>query len=377
MLGSCHLAFANAQVPVAEAQAEVAAFASGEAPVRSYVVTEFSLVMPTAGSGDCPDGFNQYYSERFLDGLSPQERERYEEDPRLLQQALAPWYYDDPDSDPCANPSAFPDPGMLIVEGPRAMPRLEADGTVSERLLPPSQCPAPEEFERLIDGRAIDNQYARVMGCVKGYQPSGQAAAFEQSAILDGSMTILLEIEGLSGRDDDEVEVRFYSSDESVTLGTNGKPLPWATFAPTAERRFHNVTSGRVRDGVLTTDRFDLRLIKAAQRLDSELVLRDARLRLELEPEGAVAHGYLGGYWDLEWLAHAGIRIQDRTGLSSGKPAADTHGYTCEGKYHAVHRLADGHPDSVTGDCTSISVLHRLRAVPAFVIAERTGAGAS
>ncbi len=333
-----------------------------------YLVTEFRLVTPGAGPEDCPDGFNEGYSQQFLAGLPPAEREPYEKDPRLLQQALAPWYYDDPAEDPCASPAAFPDPGMRTIERPLTMTRFEPDGSLSTRELPPSQCPTPEAFATQVEQRTIDNQYWRVMGCVRGYQANGLAASFADSAILDGSMTILLSVGGAASADDGAIDVWMYSSHQPVTVGTDGKPLPFASLPVSAESRYHNVARGHLRDGVLTTDRFNLRIIQAAQRLDSELYLRDARLRLELDSETGVASGFLAGYWDLDSLAHAAIRIQDRTGLSSGKPAADAHGYTCPGKYYAVHRLADGHPDPESGHCSSISVLYSVRAVPAFVL---------
>ena len=375
-LGAC-LGLAIASVP-AVVLASTPAAGGGESGgdstrSRGFVLTDFRAVTPGAGPGDCPDGFNEGYSQRFLNALSPQERKPYQENPRLLQQELAPWYYEDPEKDPCASPENFPDPGMHTIEGELATLRMEPDGSLSERPLPPSQCPAPGDFERQVAQRTLDNQYWRVMGCVRGYQPTGQAAAFANSHIIDGSMTILIEVEELAGESEGAVRVHLYSSDQPVTPGTDGQPLPWASFPVTSEKRFHNRVRGQMKDGVLTTELFDLRLIRAAQRLDSELYLRDARLRLEIDPESGNASGYIGGYWDLEWLAHASIRIQDRTGRSSGKPAADTHGYTCEGKYYAVKRLADGHPDPETGECNSISVLHSLKAVPAFVLPPETG----
>lgn len=376
LLALWHAAFVAGALDSSAAQAAGLADAGLDSHTRGYVVTALHMVTPGARAGDCPDGFNEGYSQRFLSRLSPEQRKPYEQDPGLLQRELAPWYYDDPEQDPCANPAAFPDPGMYTIDRPLAMPRMEPDGSLSERELPPSQCPTADAFAAQVEQRAIDNQYWRVMGCVRGYQPDGLAAAFADTGILDGSMTIVLVIDGpasgdngdADGEANGEVTVRLYSSRQPVTVGSDGKPLPFATFPVAPEPRFHNVARGRLQDGVLTTERFDLRLIRAAQRLDSEMYLRDARLRLELDPKTGVASGYIGGYSDLAWLADAEIRIRDRTGLSSGKPAADAHGYTCPGKYYAMHRLADGHPDPATGACQSISVLHSVRAVPAFIL---------
>ncbi|GAB3275720.1 hypothetical protein [Parahaliea aestuarii] len=352
------------------AGAMLAGLAAGavQAETLGFVLSSFTMVTPGAGPEDCPEGFNKGYSERFLDSLPASERQRYAENQGLLYQAQAPWYYENPEEDPCANPGAFPDPGMYTIDGPLSLQRMEPDGSLSQRSAPPAQCPATDDFTALAEGRAIDNQYWRVMGCVRGYQPTGQAAAFANSFIFDGSTTMLLEVDMPENGADGPVALRIASSDQPVSLGTDGQPLPWRSFNTVAQERFHNSATG-VREGkVIATGPFDLRLIRAAQRLDSELYLRDARLRLEIDPDSGEASGYLAGYWDLEWLAHASIRIQDRTGRSSGKPAADTHGYTCPGKYYALQRLADGHPDPASGNCTSISVLHSLRAVPAFVL---------
>jgi hypothetical protein len=335
---------------------------AGETPVvRGFVLTDLRFVLPGAAPGDCPQGFNQGASERLLASLPPAEREQLAQDRKALYARLGPPYHDDPSQDPCASPAAFPDGGHHTIDRALAIDRIEAGGSVSHQLRPPARCAAGNA------SRAIDNQYWRVMGCVRGYQPGGLADSFADGHITDGSMTVLLELRGPAPGADGEVEIAIASSDEPVLLGTDGKPLARASFTASGNSRYHNRTRGRIVDGVLTSEPFDLRLVRAAQRLASELVLRDARLRLELHSDGS-ASGLLGGYWELDWLAHASIRIQDRTGLSSGNPAADAHGYSCPGKYRALQRLADGHPDPATGACTTISTLHRLAAVPAFVL---------
>ncbi len=48
--------------------------------------------------------------------------------------------------------------------------------------------------------------------------------------------------------------------------------------------------------------------------------------------------------------------------------AAHARGCMCAGIYHAMRRVADGHPDSETGACTSVSTAIHFEAVPAFVI---------
>lgn len=323
--------------------------------------------MPGAEPEDCPSGFNQSARAILIDSLSPEEYAKYEKNPREYLAQAMPLYFDDPEEDPCANPGAFDDPGLHTIDRPLAIKRLEPDGSVSERLSPARACPASKDFYSGVAERAIDNAFWRVVGCIRGWQPGGQIATGSDYHIRSGSLTILLEVKGPRGSGNGEAEVGIYSSLDPVPTGTDGEPLPGASLEVTRNSRFHNVVRGRVADGVLTTRPFDLRLMRTAQRLDSEYYLRDARLRLELQPDGG-ATGFLGGYWDIEWLAHGAIRYQDRTGRSSGGAAADTLGYTCPGMYYAVKRLADGHPDPETGNCTSISTLFSLEAAPAFVL---------
>jgi hypothetical protein len=42
--------------------------------------------------------------------------------------------------------------------------------------------------------------------------------------------------------------------------------------------------------------------------------------------------------------------------------------HTCNGAYFELKRLADGHRDPKTGQCTSISTQYRIKVIPAFVV---------
>lgn len=342
--------------------------------VPGFVLRDFRLVLPGAGPGDCPDGFNLSARAALAKSLSGSERVLYEADPHGYLDRAAPVHFEDEREDPCANPAGFEDPGMHVVEQPLAIRRLEPDGSLSQELLPASRCPATTDAATSPGERRIDNQYWRVMGCVGGYQPGALAEAMSNSQISEGNLTVLVTLESAPDDGADRVRIGVFSSVEPVATGVNGAILDNDSFALAADARYHNSASGWKRDNVVVSDPFDLRLIYRYQRLDSVLYLRDARLRLEIQPDGS-ATGFLGGYWDIESLAHAAIRIEDSTGLRSGSQAADAHGYSCPGKYHAVRRLADGHPDASTGQCTSISTLFSVEALPAFVLPPRQGSG--
>ena len=51
-----------------------------------------------------------------------------------------------------------------------------------------------------------------------------------------------------------------------------------------------------------------------------------------------------------------------------GRNAAFNRGFVCAGLYHAIPRIADGHPDPETGECTSMSTALHFEAKPAFAI---------
>ena len=134
---------------------------------------------------------------------------------------------------------------------------------------------------------------------------------------------------------------------------------------------------GRIEDGILTTDPVDLRLKIKQQTQDNAVFLRDARIRAEVDGEGRIV-GILGAYWD---AANFWSMMNDHTigGTPQGRNAAFNRGFMCAGLYHAIPRVADGHPDPTTGRCTSISTALHFEAKPAFVIrpqlaaAERAG----
>ncbi len=86
----------------------------------------------------------------------------------------------------------------------------------------------------------------------------------------------------------------------------------------------------------------------------------------EVDAEGGIK-GIVGAYWD---SANFWSMMNDHTigGTPQGRNAAFNRGFMCAGLYHAIPRVADGHPDPETGRCTSISTALHFEARPAFVI---------
>ena len=123
---------------------------------------------------------------------------------------------------------------------------------------------------------------------------------------------------------------------------------------------------GQIKDGVFTAGPVDAKLRFKVQAIDNHYYFRDLQIRAEMLPEGRMK-GVLAGYWDIEntfdFLTEVYIGP-----IHLGRAAANNIGYMCSGVYHALPKVADGHPDPETGKCTSMSTVIKFEAVPAFVI---------
>ena len=131
--------------------------------------------------------------------------------------------------------------------------------------------------------------------------------------------------------------------------------------------RYHSpVAKGKIVDGILTTEPIDIRIKEKQQTSDNEYWFREARLRAEILEDGGIK-GVIGAYWDTTNL-YSFTNEQHIGEYHQGRNAAYNRGFMCAGLYHAMARVADGHPDPETGQCTSISTAFLFEAVPAFVI---------
>ena len=74
-------------------------------------------------------------------------------------------------------------------------------------------------------------------------------------------------------------------------------------------------------------------------------------------------HAILAVVWFALLVSHMAL-----IGPHLGRSAANNIGYMCAGVYNALPRLADGHLDPKTGECTTLSTVIEFAAVPAFVI---------
>ena len=320
--------------PEAPSEEQARAAATGE--TRGLVLSTFAMVIPEPDPEACPAGLNL-------------NAKQFDEE------------YGREVATDCDDPGAHPDPGFQRLEAPGTLAGLDLDGLTSSSDAP-GRC-AHDDFLAPGGTPGIDHQMWRVVGCTRGYQRGDLIDDYGRDAVRAGSFTALIEVSGLDDPvNDDLVEVRFFSSEDEVPTGAAGEPLAGGSFAPHPDPLFHSaVTTGRIRDGVLTTDPIDVRLQIEIQVIDSAYWIRDAVLEVALEPDGT-ASGLLAGYWDVENF----YEMMGRHYLAS--LAARFLGYTCPGLYRALHDLADGHPDPETGACTSLSAAWEVEAIPAFIV---------
>jgi hypothetical protein len=286
------------------------------------------------------------------------------------------------------NPEAGkPDPHFRTVEGDNSpVDGLDLDGVDSSADASSSggRC-SQQDFIGPHGERGIDNQFYRVVGCSRSYQPSGPSNTFALE-MLTGSWGILLTLSGVDDiHNDDSVEVGIYANADPIALSPNRTPLAYATYAIDQDPRFRAKTKGHIKDGVLTTDPVDVRFHWIVNSLRLERPLQHARLRVRISEDGAL-DGYLAGYtpveamYDMQYGYRNGKNGAGQLGplplrLLTGNGAARVLGHSCQGAYFALHQYADGDPDPKTGHCTSISTQYRITAIPAFVVDVATESG--
>jgi hypothetical protein len=355
-------------------------------PIRGYVMARWHDEIPDVEyAGDCPDGLNvteeEYFPEQWATWLV--ERVRLRDEGGYL-----PWDDDRLPPDACQDPLVQPDPGFLTLDGPAIVYGLDLDGEVSHRAEDSYQAEgsqraegsrltgtkgascAHDDFTGHAGERGIDNQVWRLMGCVRGYRPNNLMDRLHEgnTMIKEGGFAILMEISGMDDPvNDDEIEVQLLSANHPVSVNAVGDLTRLVSYTAHESARYHNeVAKGKIVNGILTTEPVDFRIKVKQQTMDNEFWFRDARIRAEVLPDGRIK-GMVGAYWDMENMFST-LNDQWIGPYHQGRNAALNRGFMCAGIYHAMPRVADGHPDPETGNCTSISTALHFEAVPAFVI---------
>lgn len=365
--GICFLFFSAGALSAAESAPLLRDHEAGF--VVSYI--EYGLAADAEETGGCPEGMTLSLQEIYALTDEGERRESESDEAYMIRlQQAAKRLGTAPDGrNLCMHPEAAgPDPYFRTVKG-SGFPvfGIDLDGHTSR-----------EDFPGMDGGQGVDNQWFRVVGCSRSYQSTGLSNNYN-IGMLSGSWGILINLRGVEDiYQDDRVEVLLSANADPIRLGPSRDPLPYATYTAQSDPRFRAMTTGRIDQGVLTTEPVDARFWSEVNSMYLERPLLDARLKVTISSEGTV-EGYLSGYtpveamYDVAYGYRNGIKHTGETAplaLRSGSAngAAAVLGHTCHGAYHALHELADGHPDPETGVYTSISTQYRIKALPAFVV---------
>jgi len=218
------------------------------------------------------------------------------------------------------------------------------------------------------DGRTgIDHAYYRAAGCWLSYRgetfktPRGIATT---DKMRNGQFTVLMVVSGKNDpMNDEDVTIGFYSSKDKIVKDATGQVAHEASFAVEEDPLTQSIVPARIKDGVLETKGpVTIRMRDESHFLNMprDLVLNQAKLRMDIEPNGAMK-GIMAGYRSWKALyrkqAVAGRDVEMNTRI-------DLPSF-----YYALERNADGGPlDPKTKKHTEISIAYRLHVAPAFVV---------
>jgi len=309
-----------------------------------YVMTDlFWAVYQTPDAREeCPRGFNDGPREQFeqlfpyYEGLSVEQTQ--------LAQEIQTWH-------PTTEPDGFE---FYEVEGELSW-GLNLDGQVG-----------PNDFTHPDGTPGIDNEVYRAVGCIIGFRgPDGVEFIFQNKAIIDETynrmMIELTEVDSLEN--DDDVQVTIYRGlDRLLTDATGQKVMPGGSQR--VDRRWGESLirkmDARIVDSVLITEPVsDFVMPWQNLSVPSIHIFRDARFQLKLTPEGAT--GLLAGYADVDTWYYQLIRNDSTHHLSNGQISGIS-------LYKALRRLADAHPDPVTGHNTAISTALDVKMAQVFIV---------
>ena len=357
-----------------------------------FVVHEWG-VAKSRGPAACPNGRSLGYRKIFEQSPQGQRRQgetdaQYSSRAEAGQMALA--VVDGQNL--CANPELMPDPDphYRTMDATSVLSYgIDLDGQVSTR----QGSPAPgtcvhDDFSGLNGVSGIDNQYLRLTGCTgnpptetieddSGWLPPPADAL--ENTMLEGGWGILIALKGVDDlKNDDDVVVGIYANADPIVLNTNRDPVPYATYAADQDQRFRGETTGRIVDGVLSTDPVNVRFHWLVAGMHLERPIDHARIQARFNEDGNL-EGYLVGYTPVEDLydfqyGFRNAKDDARELVPAGRTsaiatgAASVMGRTCNGVYAALYQLADGDLDPETRRCTSISTQYFFRATPAFVV---------
>jgi hypothetical protein len=276
---------------------------------------------------ECPKGFNIGPREQFAELFPKDGKKRTLMETQLAREA-AIW-------DPDTTPDEFP---FHEATGKYAI-GVDLDGKSTA-----------EDFQS-DDGRTgIDNQLFRVVGCIRNYRLEGELGIITTKWRAQKAFNrVTFELTGVDSlKNDPKVTVSYYRTLDTLLAGPTGNYLPGGSQRVDEKfgKRFIASTTGRIVNGVLTTEPFAQLLVPEDGMGDPAInIFKSAQLRLTLTPESA--KGVLAGFLDVEQWYYAMNTSWATHHAAYGQASAAS-------MYKALRRLADGYPDA-EGHNTAIS----------------------
>lgn len=330
---------------------------------RSFVVSWLNPAMNSV-EGDCPGGQNgtldilfrrilkdQNVPQAEIDKIMSSERWRGSYDKYAAKRGRI----DGKPADVYLNPASAPDPKITLVENKFGM-GFNLDGVVS-----------PDDFTDPLTGETgVDNNVSRVMGCYERLRaspttrPAGAELAWNGSR--DGMPAWVIRLTGIDDpMNDDDVTAQIMLAKERAIRNAAGDVQTHMSYTVNPNpRMMGNIFRGKIKNGVfVSNDPLPQFYMTCDLRVQPEFDLKQARLRMELNPDGS-SRGFIGGYapWQLTYVSNMPAR-----GTSEGQSGIDAAGY-----YHALKRMADTDIDATPAMRTRISATYQIWAVPAYVV---------
>lgn len=263
------------------------------------------------------------------------------------------------DYNSCTHPADFPmlADGMRTYDGPVAA-GMNLDGKSGKG-----------DFTGPDGTGGVDNELWRVTGCVKALRESSDPETARRTLISALAPT-LITLEGVDDlRNDPEVVVHVRASIDPVVRDGRGQLLARATFTADPDPSLSSVGRGRIVDGILTSDPFDLVLAYKEQIIDAPRELRGVRIQATLKPDGTIE----GGLYGYQLISSVYRSIEQMT-----QAGANANGLSCPAMHKALATYADGYPDRRTGRPAAISAAYHFFGTKAFVVTaeqEKQGGG--
>lgn len=247
------------------------------------------------------------------------------------------------------------------------LPFKEAQGKISFGMNLDGKV-GPNDYTSPDGEQGIDNQLFRAIGCVDGWRaPNGVLDVLGLTRMFKGNVfdRVLVEITELDSlANDDSVEVTTYRGmDYLLTDATGSTVMPGGSQRIDTRygQKFISHRHGRIVGGVLITDPADWTFPEYQH---TTQLMRDARFRLKLNPNGA--EGMIAGYADIkDWHE---VFLKGWSTIRSGQGLASQPSHA-----RALERLADAYPDPKTGKNTAISAALDVRFAQVFIQHPATG----